>query len=87
MVIYYDTKLIEKQMVDEVVQKNLESEQFQREKLNKLIEKIKKEKMELEDEFNFVSTCAAKFAFFLENNALSSSYDYFKEYIHISLER
>lgn len=87
MSIFYDTKIVEKQFVDEEIQKDIESEEVQREKLNGIIEQIHKEKKELELEFEFITACAAKFAFYLQNHALTSSYDQFKEYIYLSLQR
>ncbi|XP_063922637.1 uncharacterized protein LOC135137026 isoform X2 [Zophobas morio] len=75
------------QMVDEDVLSNIQSEEKQRERIEALIGEIKQEKKELEKELEYVSECAAKFAYFLENNAITSSYDNFKEYIFLSLQR
>lgn len=87
MNIYYDTRIVEKQIVDEGVQTNITSEQKQREKLDRLIKKLTQERNELEDERKFISDCAAKFAYYLQNNAMTSAYDTYREYIYLNLER
>ncbi|XP_063922826.1 uncharacterized protein LOC135137164 isoform X1 [Zophobas morio] len=86
MNIYYDTRIVEKQIVDEGVQTNITSEQKQREKLDRLIKKLTQERNELEDERKFISDCAAKFAYYLQNNAMTSAYDTYREYIYLNLE-
>ncbi|XP_063922827.1 uncharacterized protein LOC135137164 isoform X2 [Zophobas morio] len=73
-------------IVDEGVQTNITSEQKQREKLDRLIKKLTQERNELEDERKFISDCAAKFAYYLQNNAMTSAYDTYREYIYLNLE-
>ncbi|XP_063922638.1 uncharacterized protein LOC135137028 [Zophobas morio] len=87
MTIFYDTRVVEKQMIDEEVESDLYNEERQRQKIRALVEAVKVEKRELEKELDYISQCAAKFAYFLQNNAITSSYDNFKEYVYLSLQR
>ncbi|KAJ3653442.1 hypothetical protein Zmor_012694 [Zophobas morio] len=84
---YYETKIVEKQVVDESVQTTIKSEKEQREELNELIKSLVQEKEELIKEEQFISECAAKFAHFLENNVITTAYDTYREYLNLSLER
>ena len=87
MNIYYETKIVKKQIVDESVQTTLKSEKEQREELNELIKSLVQEKHELIEEKQYISECAAKFAYFLEKNAIMTAFDTYREYLNLSLER
>ncbi|XP_063922608.1 uncharacterized protein LOC135137007 isoform X2 [Zophobas morio] len=87
MNIYYETKIVKKQIVDESVQTTLNSEKEQREELNELIKSLVQEKHELIEEKQYISECAAKFAYFLENNGITTAYDTYREHLNVSLEK
>ncbi|XP_063922508.1 uncharacterized protein LOC135136942 [Zophobas morio] len=87
MITFYDTKLVEKSVFSEDVVSDIDSETKQLQKLQECIDTIKREKGELQQELDYISECTAKFACFLQNNAITSSYDSFHEYVYLSLQR
>ena len=87
MITFYDTKLVEKSVFSEDVVSDIDSETKQLQKLQECIDTIKREKGELQQELDYISECTAKFACFLQNNAITSSYDSFQEYLYLSLQR
>ena len=84
MNIYYETKIVKKQIVDESVQTTHKSEKEQRDELMK---SLVQEKDELIEEEQCISNYTAKFAHFLENNFITTAYDTYREYLNLSLER
>ncbi|KAJ8933107.1 hypothetical protein NQ318_016880 [Aromia moschata] len=87
MHIYYMTKTKEDQIVDDKVQKNINDKERVLQNAKKLISNISQRKSELEREHDIIVKCCARFAHFLQNNAITPFSDFYKEYIGYLITR
>lgn len=87
MHIYYMTKTKETTVKDDNVARNINSKEKVLESKRKLIKDIEKRKIELEIEHKVIIQTCAKFAHFLQNNAITPFSDSYKEYIEYLINR
>uniref|UniRef100_A0A6P7GUE3 Uncharacterized protein LOC114346593 n=1 Tax=Diabrotica virgifera virgifera TaxID=50390 RepID=A0A6P7GUE3_DIAVI len=81
MHVYYLTKPVEKQEVDENIQRNITSKEDLIKSKQQVIRDIEVKHSELHNEHQVVVEICAKFAHFLQNNAITPFSDSYKEYI------
>nr|XP_023030399.1 uncharacterized protein LOC111518238 [Leptinotarsa decemlineata] len=81
MHMYYMTETKEVQEKDANVEQNIKNKEELLLRVEKLIENIEIKKEELENEHHLINTICARFAHFLQNNAITPFSDSYKEYI------
>lgn len=87
MHVYYLTKVKEDREIDSNIQKNIQSKEKVIENATKLLKSIELKKVDLESEHQIILTCCAKFAHFLQNNAITPYNDGYAEYIKYLIDR
>lgn len=81
MHIYYETETVNDKIEDENVRENITSKERALQETETLIKQMHDRKMELEREHNTIAHIAAKFAHFLQRNAITPFNDSYKEYM------
>lgn len=87
MHIYYLTKTVENKVVDKNILKNINNKKTLLENTQKLINNISIRKKELDKEHKIITQTCAKFAHFLQNNAITPFSDSYQEYIEYLITR
>ncbi|XP_072391545.1 uncharacterized protein [Diabrotica undecimpunctata] len=87
MHVYYLTKTVEKEEVDENIQRNITNREDLIKSKQKIIKNIEVKHSELHSEHQVVVEACAKFAHFLQNNAITPFNDSYKEYIEYLINR
>nr|CAI5858609.1 unnamed protein product [Callosobruchus analis] len=87
MHVYYLTREKEDQIVDENVIRGIKTKEEAQQRAQYLISKMDIRQDELEREHKFIVRCSARFAHFLENNAITPFSDSYKAYIKYLLDR
>ncbi|XP_023311754.1 uncharacterized protein LOC111692176 [Anoplophora glabripennis] len=87
MHVYYMTKTVENKTVDKNVKQTIDSKEVLLQNARKLITDISRRKDELENEHNIIVRTCAKFAHFLQNNAIIPFSDSYKDYIEYLIMR
>ncbi|KAG5899641.1 hypothetical protein JTB14_036014 [Gonioctena quinquepunctata] len=87
MHVYYMTETKEVKEKDPNIEKNINSKQGVMENVRKLIEDMQIKKEELDGEHQIIITTCARFAHFLQNNAITPFSDSYKEYIEYLLNQ
>ncbi|CAG9817267.1 unnamed protein product, partial [Phaedon cochleariae] len=85
--IYYTTEVKDIQEVDHNVEKNINDKTKMVEEAEKLIKSITTKKEELDTEHHIIVTTCARFAHFLQSNAITPFNDSYKEYIEYLINR
>ncbi|CAH1154068.1 unnamed protein product [Phaedon cochleariae] len=85
--IYYMTKVKEIREVDPTVKKNINDKTKVVENARKIMQSIINKKEELDNEHQVIVTTCARFAHFLQNNAITPFNDSYKEYIEYLINR
>lgn len=81
------TKTKDATIKDDNVAKNINSKEKALDRKRKLIQEIEIRKAEFDGEQNIIVKTCAKFATFLENNAITPFSDSYKEYIEYLITR
>lgn len=81
MHVYYMTEKKHTEKKDDIVSSNIDSKAALIDKVRRLIKEVETRKYQLELELNTIVMCNAKFAHFLENNAIAPFSDSYAEYI------
>ncbi|KAJ8984982.1 hypothetical protein NQ317_016893 [Molorchus minor] len=87
MHIYYMTKTKEDKIIDANVQKNINNKERVLQEAKRLLDDISIKLKELEQEHDVIIKCCAKFAHFLQNNAITPFSDHYNEYIEYMIVR
>ncbi|RZC40591.1 hypothetical protein BDFB_005023, partial [Asbolus verrucosus] len=87
MHVYYITKPIEDNVVDDIVKQNIDTKERACKEKEKLMKKITQRRKELEAEHKVIVEIIAKFAHFLQQNAITPFNDSYKEYIEHVITR
>lgn len=87
MHVYYFTKTVDSKMVDRNIKHSIDSKEKLLENARKLIDDISRKKDELQKEHEIIVRTCAKFAHFLQNNAITPFSDSYKEYIEYMIVR
>nr|XP_023025718.1 uncharacterized protein LOC111513720 [Leptinotarsa decemlineata] len=87
MHVYYMTKTIEVREVDPNVEKNINSKEAIMNNMRKVMGSIIDRKEELDNEHHTIVKICARFAHFLQNNAITPFSDSYKEYIEYLINR
>ncbi|XP_050510540.1 uncharacterized protein LOC126887194 isoform X1 [Diabrotica virgifera virgifera] len=87
MHVYYLTKTVQKEEVDENIQRNITSKEDLIKSKQLVIRNIEVKHSELHNEHQVVVEACAKFAHFLQNNAITPFNDSYKEYIEYLVNR
>ncbi|XP_056639606.1 uncharacterized protein LOC130447025 [Diorhabda sublineata] len=87
MHVYYTTETVENQEKDENMQMKIASRSEVIENKWRLIRNIEQRQKELEEEHKIIVEICAKFAHFLQNNAITPFSDSYKEYIEYLIDR
>jgi GTP-binding protein EngB required for normal cell division len=87
MHVYYLTKTVDDQIVDDVVKNNIHRKEEALQESQRLMREIDRRKEELEGERKIIIESTAQFAHFLQHNAISPFNDSYKAYIEYLITR
>lgn len=87
MHIYYETKTVEDRMEDKDVQRRIEDGQMGTMIANNLVDKIGRRVKEFENERDTILKTTAKFAYFLQENAITPYNDAYHGYLLYLIDR
>lgn len=85
--IYYETKTYEKQLEDTGVKEQIVDKQMAELRAKNLVDKIEKRLREYQSERDIINNASAKFAVFLQNNAIAPYNDAYEEYLGYLIDR
>ncbi|VEN38048.1 unnamed protein product [Callosobruchus maculatus] len=87
MHVYYLTREKEAKIVDDNVMRGIKTKEEAQRRAQSLIAEMDIRQQELEQEHTFIVRCSARFAHFLQNNAITPFTDSYKAYIEYLLDR
>lgn len=84
---YYETTVHETRVQDSNVASEITNKEDAAKRIQVLIEQVKQQKKEHEEEHDFISNSLAVFAHFLKANAITAYNDAYKTYIGYLIDR
>ena len=86
MHVYYETTVVENQIVDKNIQSQIDSKEQAKEAAKQIIQSLEQRANEYRYEQDQITKATAKFAHFLKNNAIAAYNDSFKDYLEHLIE-
>ncbi|XP_044257074.1 uncharacterized protein LOC123006561 [Tribolium madens] len=87
MIIFYGTKKHQKKVLVTDVKKELDSTESKIDTFERYIQQVLQRKQKLQNDLDFMTKCAAKFAVFIKNNAITSVNDAYEGYMDLLIKR